>query len=194
MGLEENANTLYLIDYGLAKKWKVGNDHIPIREGKSLTGTARYASAATHLGIEQSRRDDLEGAGYVLLYLLKGWLPWQNLKARNKEDKYRQIKEVKVNTPIHDLCLGYPEEMATYMTYCRNLGFEETPNYDYLRRLFRDLYNKCCFEFDFIYDWTIQKFRATPDENEDMQPPEEEEKAIAGRDNTSTIPDSLKAH
>lgn len=76
MGLEDNANVLYLIDYGLAKKWKVGNDHIPIREGKSLTGTARYASAATHLGIEQSRRDDLEGAGYVLLYLLKGWLPW----------------------------------------------------------------------------------------------------------------------
>ena len=76
MGLEENANTLYLIDYGLAKKWKNGNEHIPIREGKSLTGTARYASAATHLGIEQSRRDDLEGAGYVLLYLLKGKLPW----------------------------------------------------------------------------------------------------------------------
>ena len=77
MGLEENASTLYLIDYGLAKKWKLPNgDHIPIREGKSLTGTARYASANTHLGIEQSRRDDLEGAGYVLLYLLKGELPW----------------------------------------------------------------------------------------------------------------------
>ena len=89
MGLEDNASTLFLIDYGLAKKWKLNNgDHIPIREGKSLTGTARYASAATHLGIEQSRRDDLEGAGYVLLYLLKGELPWQGLRARNKEDKY----------------------------------------------------------------------------------------------------------
>jgi len=77
MGLEENASTLYLIDYGLAKKWKLSNgEHIPTREGKSLTGTARYASANTHLGIEQSRRDDLEGAGYVLLYLLKGELPW----------------------------------------------------------------------------------------------------------------------
>ena len=77
MGLEESASTLFLIDYGLAKKWKMPNgDHIPIREGKSLTGTARYASANTHLGIEQSRRDDLEGAGYVLLYLLKGELPW----------------------------------------------------------------------------------------------------------------------
>ena len=85
--------------------------------------------------------------------------------------------------------------MATYMTYCRNLGFEETPNYDYLRRLFRDLYNKCCFEFDFIYDWTIQKFRASPDGDEALQQPgEEEEKAIVGRDNTSTIPESLKNH
>ena len=171
MGLEENASTLFLIDYGLAKKWKLNNgDHIPIREGKSLTGTARYASAATHLGIEQSRRDDLEGAGYVLLYLLKGELPWQGLRARNKEDKYQKIKESKVNTPIDTLCLGYPEEMATYMTYCRNLGFEETPNYAYLRRLFRDLYNKCQFEFDFIYDWTIQKFHPDlPDEDYNME-------------------------
>ena len=77
MGLEAHVSTLYLIDYGLAKKWQTPDgEHIPIREGKNLTGTARYASAATHLGIEQSRRDDLEGAGYVLLYLLKGELPW----------------------------------------------------------------------------------------------------------------------
>jgi len=81
------------------------------------------------------------------------------------------------------------------MTYCRNLGFEETPNYDYLRRLFRDLYNKCCFEFDFIYDWTIQKFKPAPDGDDDMLPQnEEEEKALGGRDNTSTIPESLKGH
>lgn len=101
---------------------------------------------------------------------------------------------MKVNTPIHDLCLGYPEEMATYMTYCRNLGFEQEPNYAYLRRLFRDLYNKCCFEFDFIYDWTIQKFRAAPDNDEVMVGDEEEEKVNGARDNTSTLPESLRAH
>lgn len=100
--MEENANTLYLIDFGLAKRWKnpMTNEHIPYRDKKSLTGTARYASANTHLGIEQSRRDDLEGAGYVILYLLKGELPWQGLRARNKDEKYRKIKECKVNTPI----------------------------------------------------------------------------------------------
>lgn len=126
MGLEEHASTLYLIDYGLAKKWRSSNgEHIPIREGKSLTGTARYASANTHLGIEQSRRDDLEGAGYVLLYLLKGVLPWQGLKARNKDEKYHQIKMEKVSTPVETLCSGYPEEFTDYMRYCRELTFEQ---------------------------------------------------------------------
>jgi len=101
MGLDESASTLFLIDYGLAKLWKQKNgEHIPIKEGKSLTGTARYASAFTHKGIEQSRRDDLEGAGYVLLYLLMGELPWQGLKAKTKEEKYRQIKESKLNITL----------------------------------------------------------------------------------------------
>ena len=71
MGLEENASTVYLIDFGLAKKWKnSAGEHIPYKDGKNLTGTARYVSANTHRGIEQSRRDDLEGVGYLLLYLL----------------------------------------------------------------------------------------------------------------------------
>lgn len=183
MGLEEKANTLYLIDYGLAKKWKSSDGkHIPMREGKSLTGTARYASANTHLGLEQSRRDDLEGAGYVLLYLLKGELPWQGLRARNKEEKYQKIKESKVNTPVDQLCLGYPEEMATYIQYCRQLGFEEEPNYEYLKELFGGLYKKCCFEHEYIFDWTIQRYNLEiPDEPMQI---EEEQK---------TQPDSLKA-
>ena len=101
-----------------------------------------------------------------------------------------------MNTPIDTLCLGYPEEMATYMTYCRNLGFEETPNYAYLRRLFRELYNKCQFEFDFIYDWTIQKFR--PELMDGPEGAENEEEKInnhgRGQDGTSTIPDSLRGN
>jgi len=99
-----------------------------------------------------------------LLYLLKGELPWQGLKgAKNKEDKYAKIKECKVNTSVELLCQGYPEEMASYMKYCRTLKFEETPNYAFLRRLFKDLYAKCCFEHDYLFDWTIQRFRAPLD-------------------------------
>jgi len=162
IGLEENASTLYLIDYGLAKKWKVSptNEHIPMKEGKSLTGTARYASANTHLGVEQSRRDDLEGAGYVILYMLMGELPWQGLRGKTKEEKYRKIKESKVGTPIPELTKGYPKEFADYMNYCRNLGFTEDPDYNYLRRMFKELYNRCGFENDFIFDWTIQRYHA----------------------------------
>ena len=82
--------------------------------------------------------------------------------------------------------------MATYMTYCRNLGFEEDPNYAYLRRLFRDLYHKCHLEFDFIFDWTIQKFRPMNEDDDGQISPDEEEK---GRDrDVSTIPESLKGH
>jgi serine/threonine protein kinase len=120
MGLDENASTLFVIDYGLAKKWKMPNgDHIPFKDGKSLTGTARYASAYTHLGIEQSRRDDLEGAGYVMLYLLMGELPWQGIKAKTKDEKYKKIKEAKVSLPIEEVTRGYPREFYEYMTYCR---------------------------------------------------------------------------
>jgi serine/threonine protein kinase len=190
IGLEENASTLFLIDYGLAKKWKLpSGEHIPFRSGKSLTGTARYASANTHLGEEQSRRDDLEGAGYVLLYLLKGELPWQGLRgAKNKDEKYQKIKECKVNTSIELLCQGYPEEMATYMNYCKQLKFDEEPNYAFLRRLFKELYSKCCFEHEYIYDWTIQRFRVEEPVEHD------EERKLQNADGGSTVPESLKNH
>ena len=110
---------VYMIDFGLAKRFrnpKTGQ-HIPWKEGKNLTGTARYASLNTHLGYEQSRRDDLEGLGYVMLYFLKGKLPWQGLPAKTKKDKYEKIKEKKKNTPIEDLCYKLPKEFAKYLNY-----------------------------------------------------------------------------
>nr|XP_009803014.1 PREDICTED: casein kinase I isoform delta-like [Nicotiana sylvestris] len=83
----------------------------------------------THLGIEQSRRDDLESLGYVLMYLLRGSLPRQGFKASTKEQKYEKIREKKVSTSIEDLCRGYPTEFALYFQYCRSLQFEEEPDY-----------------------------------------------------------------
>ncbi len=109
----------------------------------------------THLGVEQARRDDLEGVGYVVLYMLRGDLPWQGLRARNKDEKYRRIKECKVATSVETLCCGYPDEFAQYMNYVRNLKFDETPNYTYIRRLFKELFFKSSFEQDFAFDWTI---------------------------------------
>uniref|UniRef100_A0A8C9XD40 non-specific serine/threonine protein kinase n=1 Tax=Sander lucioperca TaxID=283035 RepID=A0A8C9XD40_SANLU len=110
MGLGKKGNLVYIIDFGLAKKYRDArtHQHIPYRENKNLTGTARYASINTHLGIEQSRRDDLESLGYVLMYFNLGSLPWQGLKAATKRQKYERISEKKMSTPIEVLCKGYP--------------------------------------------------------------------------------------
>lgn len=160
MGLGRKANQVYIIDYGLAKKYRdlQTHKHIPYRENKNLTGTARYASVNTHLGVEQSRRDDLESLGYVLMYFLRGSLPWQGLKAGTKKQKYDKISEKKMLTPIEVLCKSYPTEFTSFFHYCRSLRFEDKPDYSYLKRLFRDLFIREGYQFDYVFDWTILKY------------------------------------
>jgi len=89
------------------------------------------------LGIEQSRRDDMESLGYVMMYFNRGVLPWQGMKANTKQQKYEKISEKKMSTPIEVLCKGSPAEFSMYLNYCRSLRFEEQPDYMYLRQLFR---------------------------------------------------------
>ena len=110
MGIGSQCGIVYIIDFGLSKRYRDAktSQHIPYKNGKSLTGTARYASLNTHLGVEQSRRDDIEGIIYVLLYLIKGSLPWQGLTAQNRSEKYRKIMELKMITPSETLCNGCP--------------------------------------------------------------------------------------
>ncbi|KNA24089.1 hypothetical protein SOVF_019070 [Spinacia oleracea] len=161
MGLGRKANQVYIIDFGLAKRYRESttNRHIPYRENKNLTGTARYASCNTHLGIEQSRRDDLESLGYVLLYFLRGSLPWQGLKAATKKQKYDKICEKKLATPIEVLCKSHPVEFASYLHYCHSLTFDQRPDYGFLKRLFRELFAREGYAFDYIFDWTIMKYQ-----------------------------------
>jgi casein kinase 1 len=149
------SNVIHVVDFGMAKQYRdpKSKQHIPYRERKSLSGTARYMSINTHLGREQSRRDDLEALGHVFLYFLRGGLPWQGLKAATNKQKYEKIGEKKQTTVIKELCEGFPEEFCKYLTYVRNLGFEDTPDYDYLRELFTQALKNSGEIEDGEYDW-----------------------------------------
>jgi len=156
IGIGKRRNQIYIIDFGLAKMYRdlKTHQHIPYKGNKLLTGTARYASVNTHLGIEQGRRDDLESLGYVLMYFLRGSLPWQGLHATDKKHKYDLISEKKMATPVEVLCQSFPQEFVAYLNYTRSLRFDDKPDYAYLRKLFSELFVRKGYNFDLVYDWT----------------------------------------
>ncbi|CAO3620123.1 unnamed protein product [Mucor hiemalis] len=169
-------NEVFVVDFGMAKAYrdKTSKQHNPYRERKSLSGTARYMSINTHMGREQSRRDDLEALGHVLMYFLRGQLPWQGIKAGNNRQKYEKIGEKKQTTGIRSLCEGFPsnvlfdpamwnyfltylfiDQFVKYMQYSRKLRYEETPDYDWLRKLFQDVLREMDEPDDGVYDWQL---------------------------------------
>lgn len=140
MGLAKKGNLVYIIDFGLAKKFRDPrtHQHIAYRENKNLTGTARYASINTHMGVEQSRRDDLESLGYVFMYFNRGSLPWQGLKAQTKRQKYERISEKKMATGVDELCKGFPGTSLYFKLHSFPIKFYENfVFYVFIRLLFR---------------------------------------------------------
>ena len=159
MGANELNSSLYLLDFGLAKKYRSSKTlkQNPYINKKKLTGTARYASIHALEEMEQSRRDDLESVGYVLMYFLRGNLPWQGLKIKSKEDRYMKILEKKKETSSEQLCKNFPEEFRDYLEYAKNLEYTEQPNYELYKNKFYNLVcNKLGESFDYIYDWTTE--------------------------------------
>ncbi|CAH00650.1 casein kinase I homolog [Kluyveromyces lactis] len=152
---QPDANMVHLIDFGMAKLYRdpKTKQHIPYREKKSLSGTARYMSINTHLGREQSRRDDMEALGHVFFYFLRGQLPWQGLKAANNKLKYEKIGEKKRSTNVYDLSQGLPVQFGRYLEIVRNLGFEETPDYEGYRKLLLSVLDELGQKLDGEYDW-----------------------------------------
>jgi serine/threonine protein kinase len=159
IGRRLKSNVIYAIDFGLAKRYRDTKHlhHIPYVEGKQLVGTARYTSVNTHLGIEQSRRDDLEGIAYMLIYFMKGSLPWIGLKGETRQAKYTAICESKVATSIDSLCKGLPCEFAIFLGDVRRLEFTDEPHYSRYREMFRDLFVREQFVYDYVFDWTIKR-------------------------------------
>ena len=151
-----NPCKIYLLDFGLAKKYRSSKtlEQKPMMKNKKLTGTARYASINALKGYDQSRRDDLESIGYVLAYLLRGNLPWQGFVAKTKEEKYAKILYKKQYITPEQLLNGFPSELINYIKYCRHIEYEEEPNYNYLTGLLVNIIkNELKDKIDYKYDW-----------------------------------------
>lgn len=155
IGRGENEHIIYLIDFGLAKRYReeYTNFHIPLRQNIKLTGTIRYASCNALNKKELSRRDDMESIGYLLIYLLKGSLPWQGLKIKQKSEKYSKIKELKMSLEPEKLCEDLPDEFKEYIESVKNLEFEEEPDYGRYINMFTELFKKKEYVKDYMYDW-----------------------------------------
>ncbi|TVY62751.1 Casein kinase I-like protein hhp1, partial [Lachnellula suecica] len=142
MGTGKLGNVVHVVDFGLAQN-----------QGSRNTNSYGLSRQA-----QQSRRDDLESLGYMMIYFARGSLPWQGLKAATEDERNEHIKDKKINTSIEDLCGDFPKEFATYLKYVRDLGFDDQPDYSYLRKLLRDLFVRKGFQYDNVFDWTIKKF------------------------------------
>ena len=153
---EPDKYLIYIIDFGLSKKYKSSrtNKHIQFQLTKKFTGTARYASLNAIRGAEQSRRDDLEAIGYMLLFFFNhGRLPWQGISCKAKAEKYVKIYNMKKKLNLEEFCKNMPEEMIIYMKYCRKLEFEQKPNYEYLRKLFENVLKSKGYNNDLHFSW-----------------------------------------
>lgn len=169
MGVGDRSHRVYVMDFGLAKRYidPATGEHIPCNKKKGLTGTVRYTSLNVHDGLEPSRRDDLGAIGYVLMYFNRGRLPWQGINAKSKRTKQRKIGGRKEQTSHEELCKGYPHEFVKYLQHCDSVAYDDPPDYAYLRRLMRDVFVRECFPHDLRFDWMLAEGTPKPVEGKE---------------------------
>ncbi|CAK8999003.1 Casein kinase 1-like protein 2 (Protein CASEIN KINASE I-LIKE 2) [Durusdinium trenchii] len=167
LGPKGQQEKIYVVDFGLAKSFRDGRGrHIPCVKKSGMTGTARYTTVNLHRGYEPSRRDDLGSIGYVLLYFLRGQLPWQGINHRDKKKRKKRIGKKKTATMHEDLCAGFPNEFVEYFRYCDRLRFEDKPDYAYLRSLMHKAAARHKIDFDGQFDWVLRTKRTPAPEND----------------------------
>lgn len=171
IGLENKASTVYIVDYGLAKRYinSVTREHIPFSDQRRMVGTPRYCSLNSHNGFEQGRRDDLESLGYCLIYMLKGSLPWQGIRGTSKEERNLKVRELKVKLTLNELCKGLPKEVLQYMYIARNLGFNEKPPYSELHSLLSKVFVRNTCLKNFQYDWLAIKCKVKKNDRKNSE-------------------------
>ena len=144
IGQKGKERTIFLIDFGLSRKYinERTLEHIPLKDKRPILGTVRYISINTHLGFEQSRRDDLESLAYIMIYFIMGELPWQCIKAKTKKE-----------TVPNEICKFLPEEIKTFVGNILKLDFSEKPDYAFLTSLLDKLMSKYGYSNDLQFDW-----------------------------------------
>jgi serine/threonine protein kinase len=169
-GVGPKAHHLYMIDFGLSKRYYKDGSHVPMKTYKGLQGTMRYASINAHLGMEYSRRDDLEAIGHMMLYFLGGRLPWSGLPAKNTEEQIKVVGQKKVDVPLEALCAGFPDAFETYLRLTRMIAFQERPAYSLFRELFTEARQQLGPLEDHHFEWNEGKDMGHLEPLEDARP------------------------
>lgn len=153
IGFNNKIDMIYLIDFGLCNYYRKKNgEHIEFKSNAGHVGNIRFSSINALQGHEQSRRDDLESLAYILIYLMKGNLPWCHIKCATEDKPYRTL-EKKISMTGESICQNLPIEFLKFFNYVRGLSFYENPNYKFMKNLFRQLMKKNKFGYDYMYDW-----------------------------------------
>ena len=157
----EDITNIYLIDFGISRKYRSSRTlkHVKYAVIGRMFGTVRYASYNASKGVEQSRRDDLESIGNMLIYIYTGKLPWKGISMKDKQrkKKYLEMLLLKKYTPIETICKNMPKEFIDYYKYCRKLNFEQEPDYEYLRNVFRRILLSLNEIYDYKFSWLFNK-------------------------------------
>ena len=175
MGIGENKDYAYIIDFDFAKFYIKDGEHIKEEKVDHIVGNRDFISINLHNYMHPSRRDDIESFGYNLVYFMKGKFPWSEIYHTE------EIKEKKISTSLDELCEGLPEEFKEFIQYARNLKFEEKPDYEYLKGLLQKVIEKNNIDINTVqYDWTIKGVESKEkDEYSDDEEKYEDEKEIS---------------